>query len=164
MRYSDEERQAALDCLAANEGDFQRTSTDTGVSVRTLRKWARQAREDSSGGDLTQVRAQLAAYQQHLRDNPLPEDMLEAAGRRLMLSMIDDALRLSESIEEVIDDAPLNQRASALNQLIDKIIKLSKELPQTGEQVIRVEFIDPDGTAHETPYWSRSDPDEQGAV
>ena len=160
MRYSDEERQAALDCLAANEGDFQRTSADTGISVGTLRKWARRAREDSSGGDLTQVRAQLAAYQQHLRDNPLPEDMLEAAGRRLMLSMIDDALRLSESIEEVIDDAPLNQRASALNQLIDKIIKLSKELPQTGEQVIRIEYVWPDGTAHETPYWTRGHSDE----
>ena len=69
--------------------------------------------------------------------------------------MIEDAIRLSESIEEVIDEAPLNQRATALNQMIDKIIKLSKELPQTGEQVIRIEFIDPDGTTHETPYWSR---------
>lgn len=156
MRYSDEQRQAALDCLAANEGDFRRTSQMVGVPAGTLRKWAQRARRQPSRKDeLAQVRAQLAAYRQQMQQSPPPEDMVERGGRWLMLNMIEDAIRLSESMESVIDEAPLNQRASALNQLVDKIIKLSKELPRTGEQVVRVEFIDPDGTAHQTPYWAR---------
>ncbi|MAS34873.1 MAG: hypothetical protein CL610_12755 [Anaerolineaceae bacterium] len=158
MRYSEEQRQAALDRLAANNGDYPQTSTETGVPVATLRRWAhgkKPAPPASRGDGLAQLRTQLAAYKQAIRDRPEPDNLLERASTHLLLSMIEDAIRLSESIEEVIDEAPLNQRATALNQMIDKIIKLSKELPQTGEQVIRIEFIDPDGTTHETPYWSR---------
>ena len=164
MPYSDEQRQAALDCLAASGGDFQQASAATGISPGTLRRWARQEPSASYDQELTALVDQLAAYKQHLLEQPMPDNPLERGGTVLMLSMLENAILLSESIQPVITDAPLNQRATALSQIIDKAIRLSKELPQTGEQVIRVEFIDPDGTAHPTPYWSRGHSDQRGAL
>jgi transposase-like protein len=162
MRYSDEQRQAALDCLAANEGDFRRTSAETGIAVRTLRKWARG--EQFSGAELAGLKEELTAYQQFLEDSERPDDVLHRAGIELMLSMIDDAILVSEHMETAIPDAPLNQLAAALGQLIDKILRLSKELPRAGEQVIRIEFIDADGTTHQTPYWARNHTGEPDSV
>jgi hypothetical protein len=165
MRYTDEQQQAALDCLASNDGDFAQTSARTNIPERTLRKWAQgQQASLSRAAALAALRDQLAAYAESIRQHSQPDDVVGHAGTVLMLSMIDDAIRISGSMWETIDAAPLNQRASALNQLIDKILRLSKELPHTGEQVIRIEFIDPDGTAHETPYWARSHSDERSAL
>ena len=79
-------------------------------------------------------------------------------------NMLQEALRLSESLGDAIEDAPLGQRATALNQLLDKILKVMALLPRQGaaEEVVlvRVEFQDADGTAHKTPFWARTDPEE----
>lgn len=165
MKYDDEARNAALDCLAANEGDYRATSASTGISVGTLRRWARQARGPTRGEELTQLRAELVAFKAQAGAQQGTSDLAEdkALGwmhDRLLPRLIDDALQLSESIEAVIDDAPLNQRASALNQILDKVLKLLDILPRNEEPVLRVEFVDPDGTTHETPFWSRKDSDE----
>lgn len=78
---------------------------------------------------------------------------------RLYTHLLDDALRLAESLEDVIDDAPLNQRVHALSQLIDKIIKLAAVLPRPAEaeRVIRHEYRYADGTIHPTPPWADED-------
>lgn len=157
MRYSDEDRHAALDCLAANEGDFRRTSEETGIGLGTLRKWARE--EQASWETVWEMRKQLAAFQKYRKRNDA-NDVRQEMFDTLLVNMTHDSIRLSESIEETIADAPLNQRATALNQIIDKVIKLMEMLPPVEEQVIRVEFIDSDGSAHETPYWSRGDSEE----
>lgn len=157
MRYTDEERHAALDCLAANEGDYRRTSTQTGVSVRTLRKWARQ--EQVSAEEIWQLRQQIAAFQQYRQIEP-PKNPREKVRDALLERVGRDAIRLAGTMDEVIDDAPLIERARALSLVLDQYIKLVGMLPSAGEQVIRVEFIDSDGTAHETPYWARGDSEE----
>ncbi len=157
MRYSDEERQAALDCLAANEGNYAQTSKQTGISVKTLKRWAQQ--EATSGDELRQLRVQLAAFRSQESTTRHEDPRLQFAEKVLVILM-DDAIRLADSIDEVIDDAPLNQRSAALNQLLGNIMKLMALLPPIEENVTRVEFIDCDDTAHETPYWSRNDPDE----
>ncbi|MBZ0299151.1 MAG: hypothetical protein K8J31_05400 [Anaerolineae bacterium] len=157
MRYSDEQRQAALDCLAANEGDFQLASEETGVPAATLRKWAR--REQATGQELVQLQERLTALRQQVKAEP-SASVRERMENELLDSMVDNALALAKTIQNDLDSAPLSQRATALNQVIDKILKLLAMLPPVGEQVIRIEFIDPDGSSHETPYWSRSHPGE----
>ncbi|HLV35352.1 MAG TPA: hypothetical protein VKY59_09575, partial [Spirillospora sp.] len=96
MRYTDEERHAALDCLAANEGDYRRTSTQTGVSVRTLRKWARQ--EQVSAEEIWQLRQQIAAFQQYRQIEP-PKNPREKVRDALLERVGRDAIRLAGTMD-----------------------------------------------------------------
>ena len=134
-QYTAAEKAAALERLAASGGSFVRVSRETGIPASTLRGWARQAGV--------------------LDAPPLPADADALA--QLQQALIRDAVALALSLDEAIDDAPLGQRAAALNQLIDKILKLADRLPAGGEQVIRIEYGDPDGTTHQAPPWARDD-------
>jgi hypothetical protein len=80
---------------------------------------------------------------------------------RMRQRLVENVLLLADSLEAKIDDAPLNQHASALGQLVDRLIKLADKLPQSNpdDDVIRIEFVDADGSVHQTPYWSRGDSD-----
>ena len=79
-------------------------------------------------------------------------------------NLLEDARQLSESLQEVIDEAPLGQRATALNQLLDKILKILALLPRREEVLVRVEFQDPDGSAHQAPPWARNNSGQRGAL
>lgn len=135
-QYTEAEKAAALERLAAS-GSFTRVSRETGIPASTLRGWARRASSATAPG---------------------PTDAEALA--QLQQALIRDAVVLALSLDEVIDAAPLGQRAAALNQLIDKILKLADRLPAGSEQVIRIEYSDPDGTTHQTPPWARDDPAE----
>lgn len=79
----------------------------------------------------------------------------------LLDELTGNALDLASSLGEVIDDAPLNQRAAALAQIIDRIMKLAALLPPPKtEQVFRIEYVDPDGSIHNAPFWARKDSEE----
>ncbi len=136
-RYTDDQRQQALRVLAACGGDVRQASARTGIPARTLRTWAQRARAAAPAD---------------------PEDAM----LNLRQHLVENVLRLADSLEAKIDDAPLNQHAAALAQLIDRLIKLAEKLPQSAgdEPVIRVEYVDADGTAHDTPPWSGGDPAE----
>lgn len=133
-RYTEEEKRRALARLRDEGGDFGQASASTGIPARTLRTWARQQRQTADEADAERVMAQLRHH------------------------LIENVLRLADSLEAKIDDAPLNQHASALAQLIDRLIKLAEKLPQ-GEHAgtIRIEYIDLDDTVHSTPPWTRND-------
>jgi transposase-like protein len=154
MRYSDEEKQAALDCLAAHDGHFGETSAATGIPAATLRRWARQ--EQAQALDLSQVKHTLTAFQNRWRSEKV-NDPQEQAQLDLLLLLTEDALLLADSIAEVIENAPLNQRASALSQVIDKILKLAELQPENDTQIIRVEYVYPNGTVHAAPYGAEAD-------
>lgn len=161
MRYSNEQRQAALDCLTANEGDFRRTSAETGITERTLRKWVweAQAKED----ELMEIRKRLEALQQHIQIHQA-SDPREQLRDVVLVNLIQNALPLSKSMGADIETATLAQKAAALNHILGMIFRLLELLPFR-EQVIRVEFINPnDGTAHKTPYWARKHSGEPDAV
>lgn len=119
MPYSAEEKARALQRLHDHNGDIRRTSAETGISPRTLRRWT-------------------------AADTPEVPDTLEDSLHELRQQLIKDAVALAVSLLDVIEDAPLNQRATALNQLIDKILKLADDLPDTEVPVIRIEYEDPD--------------------
>lgn len=78
---------------------------------------------------------------------------------RVRRKLAQSALRLMDSLDEqAIAGAPLNQRAAALGVVLDKLMKLNAVHPsQAEEEVIRIEYKDPDGTLHSTPYWARED-------
>jgi transposase-like protein len=132
-RYTEAEKRAALARLHENSGNVRLTSAETGVSPRTLRTWAQR--------------------QQSAPAPPVESEPVEARLRDLLM---DNILRLADSLEATIDDAPLNQRASALAQLIDRLLKLAHKLSDEQRQhVLRMEYVDPDGSVHPSPPWAR---------
>ncbi|NWG15492.1 MAG: transposase [Chloroflexi bacterium] len=132
-RYTAAEKQAALARLRENSGNVRITSAETGINPRTLRAWA-----------------------QRQQSAPAPPPESEPVEARLRDLLMDNILRLADSLEATIDDAPLNQRASALAQLIDRLLKLADKLPdEQRDHVLRMEYVDPDGSVHATPPWAR---------
>ena len=150
MPYDAETRRAALACLAAQEGNYRKASAATEISVSTLRRWARQERRAKRKG--------AAAQQDAMGPAPAPPgDAQQQLERLVLVDLLEDARQLAGSLQEVIDDAPLGQRATALNQLLDKILKIMALLPRQEEVLVRVEFQGEDGAAHEAPPWSGAD-------
>lgn len=166
MRYSDERRHEALACLVANGGNFRKTAADTGISERTLRRWTRQA--PTPGDALRQLRDEFEVFKHRLREDDRrdaeDDETMGWLRQRMLPTLIESALLLADTLDDV-DDAPLNQRATALNQVLGNILKLLDILPGIEEPILRVEFIDPtDGTAHDAPFWARDNTEERGAL
>lgn len=132
-RYTSEEKRQALAALAQAGGSYRHAADATGVPARTLRQWEQEATEADSERVLADVRHRL----------------------------IENVVRLADSLEAKIDDAPLNQHASALAQLIDRLMKLAEKLPQAAPEnkIRQVEYIYPDGSTHHTPPWAKNDSD-----
>ncbi len=151
--YSEARRKAALEYLATHGGNYQEASRATGIGHKTLSRWAQEAGS--------------AAALKRTRESWKRETQEEARARLEQLAlenMLQEALRLSASLGEAIEDAPLGQRATALNQLLDKILKvlaLAQGNVAAQEEVrVRVEFQDADGSLHETPFWARANSEE----
>jgi transposase-like protein len=146
MQYSDEEKQAALRHLAANDGNVTRTSRETGIPRSTLRDWkAQQARRSD---EMIQT-LQTAMHKLEARANGGHTEGDEADNPllRLHAQLVEDALALAKSLQDGLGKSPLSHRATALNQVLDKIIRLTEMLdmlPAGGAQVIRVEYENPD--------------------
>ena len=151
--YSEARRKAALEYLATHGGNYQEASRATGIGHKTLSRWAHEAGS--------------AAALKRTRESWKRETQEEARARLEQLAlenMLQEAVRLSASLGEAIEDAPLGQRATALNQLLDKILKvlaLAQGNVAAQEEVrVRVEFQDADGSLHETPFWARANSEE----
>lgn len=139
-RYSQKEQRAAVARLLAEPGlSIRQLAAEIGVSVSTLRRW-RQSYAPTPTPDKS--------------DAPLSSSQMIALLRE---RLIKSAVTLASSLDEVVDNAPLNQRATALSQLIDKIIKLAEQLPVEHEQVIRIEYLHPDGSIRQRPPWAEDD-------
>lgn len=57
--YSDEQRVTALACLAANSGNYRKTSRETGISRATLEQW--QDSELANEPIIAEIKAHVAA-------------------------------------------------------------------------------------------------------
>ena len=162
MVYSDEEKQAALDCLAANEGDFKVTAKDTSIGVKTLRRWAGEASDASPQNALHQLRDNFVSLKEQIETqrtaNVSDNDLYVWLHDHLTPSLLDGSVQILNSMADGIDDAPLNQRIAALKYFTETIFKLTQMMPKGEERLVRVEFVDPsDGTTHPSPYWTRDD-------
>ena len=153
--YTDEEKRLVLDRLIANHGDVARTANETGVSDRAIYAWRKEpqfahlispllphlphvSQNDSSSSPRPEGEGQW------VRVSDLPPETTEAFQilHDKLLTIINT---LSNRIEEAIDEAPLNQRVTALSQLIDRIAKLAAFLPEEEDD-------DPDGKPFEIDY------------
>jgi hypothetical protein len=86
--------------------------------------------------------------------------------KQLQRELLRLAIQLIDGMEEAVPEAPLNQRVTMLKALIDGVLKLEARMPQEEEdgRVIRIEYVDPDGSIHQTPYWAREDSEDEGEV
>lgn len=131
-RYSEEQKQQAIQRLIANGGDVARTALETGLAESTLRLWRREY-------NVPLPLLMLRRQQQQQQNASSNDSMLSSVSALvpeladLQQRMLQEAYHLVESIEEAIDDAPLAQRVAALAQLIDRIIKLAAQLPSEEE-------------------------------
>ena len=140
MRYTPQQRADALRQLRANDNNINAVSEKTGIHVKTLRKWRYQHESERAERLLTRLQQ-------------LEEDLIE------------NTLQIVESLNDVIENAPLNQRTSAIGTLVDRYLKVNEHLreiadnqtEENDEKVIRIEYVDPDGSTHDTPYWTRAD-------
>jgi len=137
--YTDEEKRLILDRLIANHGDVARTADEFHVTTTTIYRWMKAANVEEN----RQLQLQQLQQMQHFQlsnspslytergqggEVPLPEETT-AAFQTLHDKLLAIANTLSNRIEEAIDEAPLNQRMTALSQLIDRIAKLAALLP-----------------------------------
>jgi transposase-like protein len=143
--YTDEEKRLILDRLIANHGDVARTADEFHVTTTTIYRWMKAANVEEN----RQLQLQQLQQMQHFQlsnspslytergqggEVPLPEETT-AAFQTLHDKLLAIADTLSNRIIEAIDDAPLNQRMTALSQLIDRIAKLAALLPVEEEEI-----------------------------
>jgi len=138
--HTDLEKQQILRCLVANNGDTQLTSIQTGVPVRTLRDWRMKYLPPEWRRQHFQGAFPLADGRQF---PPLPANESQAL-RDIQRRLMEMVNRLSLSIDEVIDEAPLIQRAAALSQFIDRVIKISAQLPPDPQDYLIEDELDDD--------------------
>ncbi len=159
-RYTDDEKRLVLDRLIANHGDIDLTILQTGLPERTIARWKQLALRNGTlmavamppplPPSMPQTTASLPSpvtmgYQQSelanvadvrpgLGVSSLPIETAEAF-QILHDKLLTIISTLSNRIEEAIDEAPLNQRVTALSQLIDRIAKLAALLPAEEEEI-----------------------------
>jgi hypothetical protein len=123
--YTAEEKQLVLQRLTANDYHIRRTSLETGIPERTLLTWRTKYLPPAPPPPAFRGAASRAIPPQL---PPLPADEV-LAFRDIKRQLMAHIHRLSHSIEEAIDEAPLSQRTTALSQLIDRVMKISSQLP-----------------------------------
>jgi hypothetical protein len=133
--YSKEVKAQAVQRLLACE-DETRISQEMDIPVETLRGWRQELGNLAARGDTLP----------YLRER-----------------LIDNVMQLADSLDKAIDEAPLNQRAGALAQLVDRLIKLAEKLGSNEGQSGKVWTIEhkyPDGSRHNVPPWAGTDSEE----
>lgn len=139
-RYSLEEQIAALSALEEHGGDVATTATSTGIPAEALRRWYKQ---------------QAALQREYQQRQQAQAALLMTQVQR---KLAEKSLQIVDALdEEHIAKAPLNQLATALGILIDRYLKLTDDVPQDTEQVIRFEFQTPEGVISATPPWANHD-------
>jgi transposase-like protein len=129
--YTDEQKQDALDVLEANGGNLAIASALTGIAVSTLSNWRRKYRPNLPLASARAVDTAPATFD-------LSEDDVQAL-MNLKHVLLQKAGLLAESIEPAISEAPLPQRIAGLTQLIDRIMKMSAQLP--GDDADDIDYV-----------------------
>lgn len=142
--YTLHDKIAALDQIAL-EG-LSATSAHLKIPLAHLRRWQK---------DALPLRRQMADEQRQ---------RAEMAIVKAQMAMAEASVRLVSAIdEERIAKAPLNQIASALGVVVDRYLKLAGD-DQPAEQVIRFEYVSPNGDIAQSPPWADEHSQVPGAV
>jgi hypothetical protein len=142
--YSLQEKIAALDQMAVESRTAVSARLD--IPLSQLRWWLR---------DAPLLRQQYAEEQQQRATTCIAQ---------AQIAMAEASLRLVQALdEERIAKAPLNQIASALGVVVDRYLKLTGDTPPA-EQVIRFEYITPNGDIAPSPPWADEHSQINGAI
>lgn len=130
MAYTDDDRAAALATLEANRGNLNETSRATGISPRTLNRWASEnaAHKTAVEKRLPHARASLSERLSdvaHQLLDVIPDKLTDANLREIAVTLgiaIDKAQLLTgnpTSREEVLSGLSDAERAERVNELLD---------------------------------------------
>lgn len=150
-RYTLDTKIHALNQLDKHSNDMQRIADELSIPVSTLQKWRTKASKLRS-----KYRRRNKRLATHLKSD-------------LQVAMLDKSMAILQRMDDdTLDNAPLNQLASALGALVNHAMKLEEALEEDDEQeeqeqVIRFEFVS-DGRVTETPPWTEDSPEESGEV
>ncbi|MGB1287891.1 MAG: hypothetical protein ACPG7F_15230 [Aggregatilineales bacterium] len=152
-KYEQFEREDALRILAAYNNDVTLVAARLNIPARTLRAWRKKyglPRDESPAESLT--------------DEQLTQMDTKEKFHLLRENMMTTILRLTTDLKSNPYDA--YYQALAVARLLDKVLKLD-EMLNTVEGVSRIEYVYPDGTAHDIPpveafefsFWEKHNPD-----
>lgn len=150
-RYTLDTKIHALNQLDKYEGDTLRIADELSIPLSTLQKWHARA---------------SSLRKRYRQRNKRQADHLKSD---LQVAMLDRSMAiLNRMDDETLNNAPLNQLATALSALVNHALKLEEAIEDTHEQeeqekVIRFEFVS-DGRITETPPWAEDSSDTSGAV
>ncbi|MEQ8674174.1 MAG: hypothetical protein RLP44_08865 [Aggregatilineales bacterium] len=153
--YTQEEVLEALTLIGLNGGSVPLTAMQTAIPERTLYRWKK---EQNTGN---------ANFWQKKNPAPLPTadpiklpalsaETLENPYGIIRERLLAHILHLTENLTH--HPYELQAVAMAVTRMIDRLIKLEAlDDRYQPEQVIRVEYKDPDGSIHNTPMWRRDE-------
>ena len=146
-KYPPEQKTAALMILAANYGDLQLTSDQTGIPIRTLTDWKRDGIKQQKN-NFHRKQLNMAENAENPEDNEF---------FRLREILMEHVFSLSMAISDEEDATTLSIRSLAISRLLDRIIKLDDFIPSTfKEKTVRFEYVY-DGSVHNAPPWANPD-------
>ena len=175
--YSDDFKRQAVARMTASPGEVPALADELGVTRTLLYRWRKQyaaqlvspqpvgegpgVRAATEGLGVSAIAEGVTATSEPSAIEPDPV-LHDARLRRLM---VDATYALALAIRDSTGSAPLNQLATAFGLMIDRLLRLdalavlAAQAPAPGdEQVIRIEYGDPDGSVHLSPPWARGDP------
>jgi transposase-like protein len=143
-RYTPQQKETALQRLAANFGNIAITSLQTGIPERTLRDWQQKRQLEQVQNPPLPPKISRRQQQPDTNEYQLLRDII-----------MEHLFQLVENLS--LDPATAYLRAAALSRLIDRVIKLEKHIPSTSEQQkIVIEYFY-DGAYHNQPPWRDDD-------
>lgn len=149
--YSDTQKTEALDHLDANFGNVTLTAIQTGIPSRTLYEWKRQRKLRRQQAEPPLLHKKNAVPQQQNATNDDESDSGEYT--RIRSRLMQHLEHLLDSLTDDPDTAHL--RIIAVTRLLDRVVKLDPLAGNEHEQVIRIEYVQPDGTVHNSsPWWT----------
>ncbi len=150
-RYTKLEKARALEQVKLYGGNFQEAAAKTGIDRHTLARW--HAAHDASPE---------APVETPARPPLTPE---EKTLKYVVGQLFETAVYLVKAIGMEMDDMTASQRITALSQVLTQIAKLDAFVTEDEhEKVIRIEYIDADGSVHRSPPWTRRDSHVEGAL
>lgn len=151
QRYSEQEKNAALNRLDENFGNVPITAQQTGIPTRTLYHWKRQHyRSDFKNTD------DPPANLLH-KKNPVPPPQTATNLPFNQYAYIYERLinHANHLIDTLMDDpATTHLRISALSRLLDRIIKFAPLVhAHDPAPTINIVYTHPDGSLQDSPPW-----------
>lgn len=127
-KYSLEDQERALERLRANQWDVTRTAEELGLARQTLYNWMHL---DKSGESNLSNLSKLSTIQPPTfasADDEVLERLYRLEDR--LMQMTED---ICETLPEHLAQASVNQRVSAMTQMIDRVLKIASLLPPRNE-------------------------------